>query len=325
MHTPIEFILDMVPTTAVGALTQSNLLQVLLVSILFGFALLGLRERAEPVLELIESVTEAVFAVVAMIMKLAPLAVFGAMSATIAQFGFDALAPIGKLVGMLYFGCAAFIVLGFGGLSWFSGFNLWSFILYIRDEIILVYGTASSEAALPRLIAKLERAGCSPSVVGLVVPAGYSFNLVGSSLYLTLATLFVAQATHHPLPMSTQLALLGFFLLTSKGMAGVTAAAFVVLASALSAFQIPDVWLPLILAVDRIMDAMRSVTNLIGNGVSALVIAKWVNERDDQRMLQAFRSGADAELPVPHPTPSPAASTLQKPSFGTVESPAFLD
>jgi aerobic C4-dicarboxylate transport protein len=229
--------------------------------------------------------------------------VFGAVSATLVQYGFDAFKSLGVLVGMVYVGCALFVAVAFGGIAWWSGFSLLKFMQYIRDEIILVFGTASSEAALPRLIAKLEKLGCSPSSVAFVVPAGYSFNLVGSSLYLTLATLFIAQATNHPLTIATQWGLLGFFLLTSKGMAGVTGASFVVLSSALTAFQISDAWLPLILAVDRFMDMMRSVTNLVGNGVSAVAIAKLSGELNEAQLHEALAAGSDAEAvpEVPHP------------------------
>jgi aerobic C4-dicarboxylate transport protein len=314
-HSPIDFILDIVPQTIVSALTQNNLLQVLLISILFGFALLSLREAAKPLIELIESLTEVVFSIVGMIMKMAPLAVFGAIAFTVGQFGFDAFAPLGKLVGMLYLGCAVFVVLVFGGVAWYSGFSLWKFMAYIKDEIILVYATASSEAALPRLIAKLEKAGCAPSAVGFIVPAGYSFNLVGSSLYLTLAVLFISQATHHPLPPATQWALLGFFLLTSKGMAGVTAGSFALLTTALTTFDISDSWLPLIFAVDRIMDAMRSITNLVGNGVSALVIAKWAGERNDRQMNDALNGTVSDDAVSSHVIRGEDSAETEVPAF----------
>jgi aerobic C4-dicarboxylate transport protein len=316
LHTPIEFLLDIIPQTALGALTQNNLLQVLMISLLLGFALAAMREKAKPILDLLHDLTEAVFIVVGMIMKTAPLAVFGAVSSTLVEYGFEAFKSLGALVGMVYLGCIVFTVVAFGAIAWWSGFGLWKFILYIRDEIILVYGTASSEAALPRLIAKLEKAGCSPSSVAFVVPAGYSFNLVGSSLYLTLSALFIAQATNHPLPLAAQWGLLGFFLLTSKGMAGVTGASFVVLSSALSAFQISDSWLPLILAVDRFMDMMRSTTNLIGNGVSALAIAKLVGERNDRQMHNALDGKAVEEIE--------SSQVIRGEDSAETEVPAFL-
>jgi aerobic C4-dicarboxylate transport protein len=284
--TPSGFLLSIIPETGLGAFTQNNLLQVVLISILIGFGLRSQGGSAKPIIDGIDRFSKTMSNVMQLIMRTAPLAVFGSVCVTILQDKLEAIKSLGALVGTLYAGCGLFIALVFGGMAWWGGFNLWKFMLYIRDEIILVFGTASSEAALPRLIAKLEKLGCSPSSAGFAAPAGSSFNLAGSTLYLMLATLFVAQATNHALPLTTQWELFGFLFFTSKGMAGVTGASLAVFSSALMAFHISESWLPLILAVDRFMDMMRSVTNLIGNGVSALTIAKMTGELRSHDLLR---------------------------------------
>jgi len=288
-HAADNFILDIIPKTAVDAFTQGNILQALLVSIFFGFALLRLGKHGKPIVDGIERFSSAVFEIVAIILKAAPLAVFGAMSYAVGKFGFGTLISLGKLVGLLYLSCFLFIVVIFGFVARLSGFSLRRFIGYIRDEALLAYAMATSEVALPRLIEKLEKAGCAPSVVGFVVPTGYSFNLDGSSIYLTLSSLFIVQATGVHLSLSQQVGLLGILLITSKGVANVPSASLVVLASTLSMIpQIPVAGIALLLGVDRIMDSMRTATNLIGNGVAAMAIAKWENERDDRQMHRAL-------------------------------------
>lgn len=301
-HATTNLMLDIIPKTAVDAFAQGNLLQVLLVSIFFGFAFLRLGRRSKPLVDTIERLSEAVFEIVAIILKAAPLAVFGAMSYAVGKFGFGTLLSLGKLVGLLYLSCFIFITVIFGAVARLSGFSLRRFIAYIRDEALLAFAMATSEVALPRLIAKLEKAGCAPGIVGFVVPTGYSFNLDGSSLYLTLSAMFIAQATGVHLSLSQQLGLLGILLVTSKGVVNVPSGALVVLASALTMVpQIPVAGIALLLGVDRFMDSMRTATNLIGNGVAAMAIAKWENERDDRQMHQAMNEA----------TPPPAGSSIR--------------
>ncbi len=291
----VDFLLNVIPATAISAFVEGNILQVLLFALFVGFALGHIGKSGELVLNLIERTTVLIFVIVGAIMKVAPLAVFGAVAYTIGTFGVGSLVSLGRVVALAYATSLFFIVVLMGSVAWFSGFNLWKFVRYIREEIILVFATASSEAALPRLVAKLENVGCSVPVVGFVVPTGYSFNLDGSSIYLTIAAMFVAQATNVHLSVSQQFGLLAIFLLTSKGVAGVTAASFVTLAASLTMVpDIPVAGMALLLGVDRFMDAARSATNVIGNGVATMVIAKWEGERDDVRMRQIL----DGEIAV---------------------------
>jgi aerobic C4-dicarboxylate transport protein len=288
----IDFLLNIIPTTAIGAFTQGNILEVLLLALFFGFALGHAKERGKVVIDLLEATAELIFLVVGAIMKVAPLAVFGAMAFTIGKFGLGSLASLGKMVGTIYLTCILFMLIVMGTVARLTGFSLWKFMRYIREEIVLVFATASSEAGLPRLIAKLEKAGCASPVVGFTVPTGYSFNLDGSSIYLTVAALFIAQATNTHLSMTQQFTLLAVFLLTSKGVAGVTAAGFVTLAATLTMLpDIPVAGLALLLGIDRFCDAMRSATNLIGNGVATMAIAKWEGARDDTLMAAALNDG----------------------------------
>ncbi|PKU24018.1 C4-dicarboxylate transporter DctA [Telmatospirillum siberiense] len=294
----VDFILNIIPASAVNAFAQGNILQVLLFALFVGFALLHIGKRAQPLVDTIERWSEVIFAIVGAIMKLAPLAVFGAVGYTIGKFGIASLIALGKLVALFYLTNIFFMVVILGAIAYLSGFNLWKFIKYLSEELVLVFCTASSEAALPRLIRKLENAGCSVPVVGFVVPTGYSFNLDGSYIYLTMSAIFIAQATNIDLSMAQQLGLLGIFLLTSKGVAGVTAGGFVVLAGTLSIFpDIPLVGLGLLLGIERFMDSMRTATNLLGNGVATMVIAKWERQRDDRRMLQVLNGEATEPLP----------------------------
>lgn len=298
--TLVDFLLNVIPATAVNAFAQGNILQVLLFSLFVGFALLKLGQRAEPLIDALHRWTEVIFIIVGVIMKVAPLAVLGAVAYTIGQFGLGSLVALGKLVGIFYLTCIAFIIVVMGAVAFVSGFNLWKFVNYIREELLLAFSTASSEAVLPRMIAKLENAGCSPPVVGFVIPTGYSFNLDGSSLYLTAAAVFIAQATNVHLSYGQEFLLLVIFLLTSKGVAGVTAGGFVTLAGTLTVFpDIPMAGLALLLGIDRFLDAARTATNVVGNGVATLAIAKWEGQRDDVRMNAALNGEVDVDAGVP--------------------------
>ncbi|HXP95772.1 MAG TPA: cation:dicarboxylase symporter family transporter, partial [Telmatospirillum sp.] len=294
----VDFILNIIPASAVNAFAQGNILQVLLFALFVGFALLHIGKRAEPIIDQIERWSEVIFSIVGAIMKLAPLAVFGAVGYTIGKFGVASLISLGKLVGLFYLTNLVFMFAILGTIAYLSGFNLWKFIKYLSEELVLVFCTASSEAALPRLIRKLENVGCSVPVVGFVVPTGYSFNLDGSYIYLTMGAIFIAQATNIDLSMTQQLGLLCIFLLTSKGVAGVTAGGFVVLAGTLSIFpDIPLVGLGLLLGIERFMDSMRTATNLLGNGVATMVIAKWERQRDDRQMNMVLNGEVVEALP----------------------------
>ncbi|GAA5514089.1 aerobic C4-dicarboxylate transport protein [Deinococcus carri] len=284
-----DFILHIIPDTLVSAFTQSDLLQVLLVAVLFGFALLRIGRVGETVLAGIEAVNSAVFVILGFVMRLAPIGAFGAMAFTIGKYGVGTLAQLGSLMLAFYLTCLLFVFGVLGLIARLAGFSVLKFIRYIKEELLLVLGTSSSESALPRLITKLEHAGANRSVVGLVVPAGYSFNLDGTSIYLTMATLFIAQATNTHLSLGQQLGVLGVLLLTSKGAAGVTGSGFITLAATLSAVgHVPVAGLALILGIDRFMSEARALTNFVGNGVAALVIARSENALDRDRLQRAL-------------------------------------
>jgi aerobic C4-dicarboxylate transport protein len=272
----VDWMLHVIPTTFVGAFTEGEILQVLLISLLFGFALAHLGDLGRPVIVLLHDVSKVFFTMVGMISKLAPIAAFGAMAFTVGKYGLGSLKSLAGLMGCVYLTCALFIVVVLGLIARFSGFSLWNLIKFIREELLIVIGTSSSEAALPGLMQKMERAGCQSSVVGIVVPAGYSFNLDGTCIYLTMAALFIAQATDTPLTLAHQLGLLAVLLLTSKGAAGVTGSGFITLAATLaSTGTVPVAGMALILGVDRFMSEARAITNFIGNSVATLVIARW--------------------------------------------------
>src|SRR5262249_41064594 len=279
-----DFLLAIVPATVVDAFARGDILQVLLFSLLFGFALHALGEAGARVVGVIDQLSRVLFQVVGYIMKTAPLGAFGAMAFTIGNFGVGTLAQLGKLILCFYLTCVLFVIVVLGIVARLHGFSLWRFVSFIREEIFIVYGTSSSESALPRIMAKLETLGVARSVVGLVIPAGYSFNLDGSAIYLTIATVFIAQATNTPLGLTRQLALLAIPLLTSQGAAGVAGAALIVLAGTISATGvIPVAGVALVLGIHRFMGEAMAVTNLIGNGVATIVVGKWcgqVNERD---------------------------------------------
>ena len=299
MKSTVEFLLDIIPDAFVGAFARGELLPVLLLAILFGFALHRTGERGAPVLDMIDRIGHVVFAIVGIIMKAAPIGAFGAMAFTIGAYGLGTLAQLGSLMACFYGTCLLFIFGVLGGIAYLHGFSILKYLRYIREELFIVLGTSSSESALPRMMTKLERLGASKSVVGLVVPAGYSFNLDGTSIYLTMAAVFIAQATNTPLGISQQLGLLGILLLTSKGAAGVTGSGFVVLAATLGAVgHVPVAGLAIILGIDRFMSEARALTNVIGNGVATIVVAKWCKELDTDVLQQELATGPppDSEI-----------------------------
>lgn len=283
------FLLAMIPDTLLGALTQGNILQVLVVAILFGIALATAGPRAEPVLTLLEQLSVAVFRLVEIVMRFAPLGAFGAMAFTIGKYGLASLAHLGLLVATFYGTSLLFVLVVLGLVGRLAGFSILRLIAYLRGELLLVLGTSSSESALPSLMEKLERAGCPKAIVGLVVPTGYSFNLDGTNIYLTLAALFIAQACNVELTLGQQLLLLGVAMLSSKGAAGITGAGFITLAATLSIVPaVPVAGMALILGVDRFMSECRSLTNFIGNAVAALVVARWEGALDRQQLAAAL-------------------------------------
>lgn len=276
-----DFFMHIIPENIVNALSTSNILQVLFFSVLLGFALSKIGEKSKPLLKGIQSLEDGLFAIIKIIMKVAPLGALGAMAFTIGKYGLGSLAQLGQLMGSFYITCILFIVIVLGGILKYTGFNLFRLLAYIKEELLIVLGTSSSEAALPSLINKLEKVGCSEPVVGLVVPTGYSFNLDGTSIYLTMAAIFLAQATNTPLDIGQQITLLLVLLLTSKGAAGVTGSGFIVLAATLPTVgHIPVAAIALIFGIDRFMSEGRALTNIIGNTVATIVVAKWEKEID---------------------------------------------
>ena len=292
----LQFLMDIVPNTVVGAFAQGEILQVLFFAILFAFGLQGLGERGKPLLGIIDQASYAFFGVVAIIMKVAPLGAFGAMAFTIGKYGVATLISLAKLMVAFYTTCLIFIVVVLGFFAWLAGFNIFKFIRYIKEELLIVLGTSSSETVLPRMIAKMENIGCEKSVVGLVIPTGYSFNLDGTCIYLTMAALFLAQATNTDLSLAQQLGIIGILLLTSKGAAGVTGSGFIVLAATLASVgTIPVASIALILGVDRFMSEARALTNLIGNGVATIVVSRWEGALDVARMHRHLNRELAAE------------------------------
>jgi aerobic C4-dicarboxylate transport protein len=285
----VEHLLNIIPSTLPGALTSGEILQVLLVAILCGAALVQMGPKGRRVTELLEDVFKVLMGVVSFIVKLAPLAAFAAVAFTVGKFGLHSLAGLASLMACVYLTMVVFIVVVLGSILRLSGLKLWRFLRYLREELFLVIGTSSSETALPGLIAKMENLGCSKPVVGLVVPAGYSFNLDGTSIYLTMAAVFIAQATDTPLDLSQQLGMLVVLLLTSKGAAAVTGGGFVTLSATLASTQIvPVAGLTLILGIDRFMSQARALTNLIGNAVAVVTIAVWEKEFDHKRAQEVL-------------------------------------
>ena len=294
-----DFILHIIPTTIVDAFAKGDILQVLLVAILFGFALSMAGPRCKPLVDLFGTLTQAVFGVVSIVMRLAPIGAFGAMAFTIGRYGIASLGPLAKLIIIFYLTCILFIVVVLGSIAYFAGFNIFKFLLYIKEEIILVLAVSSSEPALPTLMEKLEKLGCSQALVGLVVPTGYTFNTDGSSIYMTMAALFVAQATNIPLTLSQQLTILAVAVLTSKGASGVQGAAFIALVGTLMVIPtIPVAGMALILGIDRFMSMFRAMVNMLGNGVATLVVARWEHELDPVELRKALSRPAEVQVAV---------------------------
>jgi aerobic C4-dicarboxylate transport protein len=283
--TTVDFLLAIIPTTLVDAFAKGEILQVLLIAVLFGFALHRFGGRGTLVFDIIEKGSHVLFLIVGYIMKLAPLGAFGAMAFTIGKYGLGSLFSLGKLMGAFYLTCLLFIFVVLGTIARLHGFSIWKFIKYIKEELLIVLGTSSSESVLPRMMEKMENLGATKSTVGLVIPTGYSFNLDGTSIYLTMAAVFIAQATNTPMTLIQELTLLAVLLLTSKGAAGITGSGFIVLAATLSAVgTVPVAGLALILGIDRFMSEARALTNLIGNGVATLVVAKWTGELNTDQL-----------------------------------------
>lgn len=277
----VDFILNIIPTTLTEAFVKGDILPVLFISIFIGFGMLHVGKKAQAFLSIIDQVSKILFAMIGFVMKIAPLGVFGAMAYTIGAFGINSLAALGGLLANVYLTCLLFIFIGLGFIARVCKFSLWQFLKYIKEELLIVLGTSSSEVVLPRMMKKLEALGCGKPVVGLVLPAGYSFNLDGTCIYLTLATLFIAQALNIDLTLMQQLTIVAVLLFTSKGAAAVTGGGFIILAATLSSLHtIPVEGIVLLLGVDRFMSEARSITNLIGNGIATIVVAKWENEFD---------------------------------------------
>ncbi|MCC3702850.1 dicarboxylate/amino acid:cation symporter [Rouxiella badensis] len=281
----IPFLMDIIPGSVIGAFASGNILQVLMFAILFGFALHHLGDKGQLMFNFIDSFSKVIFGIINMIMRLAPLGAFGAMAFTIGKYGVGSLVQLGQLILCFYLTCVLFVVVVLGLIARFTGFNIFRFVSYIKEELLIVLGTSSSESALPRMLDKMEKLGCKKSVVGLVIPTGYSFNLDGTSIYLTMAAVFIAQATNSHMDIWHQITLLVVLLLSSKGAAGVTGSGFIVLAATLSAVgHLPVAGLALILGIDRFMSEARALTNLIGNGVATIVVAKWCDQLDEKQM-----------------------------------------
>ena len=306
----VDFLLNVIPTTIAQAFVAGDILQVLLVSVLFGLATLKLGQLASPLLHVIDQLGAVLFGMVGLIVRLAPIGAFGAMAFTIGRYGVATLFSLAKLMAAVYLTCLLFVIIVLGVIAATCGFSLWKFIRYIKEEILLVLGTSSSESALPRMMSKLEYLGCDRSVVGLVIPTGYSFTLDGTSIYMTIAVAFVAQALDVQLAWREYLMLLGVLMLTSKGAAAVTGGGFITLAATLaSTSTLPIAGLTLLIGVDRFMSEARAITNLIGNGVATMVVARWEGALDLPRALRILDAGRDPEdavasaaapeLPVP--------------------------
>jgi aerobic C4-dicarboxylate transport protein len=297
MESTSDFLFHIIPSSFVDAFAKNEILQVLLIAILFGFALHKFGGRGTLVFDFVEKFSHVLFGMVGLIMKVAPIGAFGAMAFTIGKYGVGSLLSLGQLMGAFYLTCLLFIFGVLGVVAKVHGFSVWKFVKYIKEELLIVLGTSSSESVLPRLMGKMENLGAKKSVVGLVIPTGYSFNLDGTSIYLTMAAVFIAQATDTPMSLFQQLTLLAVLLLTSKGAAGVTGSGFIVLAATLSAVgHVPVAGLALILGIDRFMSEARALTNTIGNGVATIIVAKWTGELDEQRLhSQLDNKGVDAE------------------------------
>jgi aerobic C4-dicarboxylate transport protein len=296
-HSTEEFLMNIIPSTVVDAFAKGEILQVLLFAILFGIALNWVGKRGELMLKLLDETGHVFFRIIEMIMQLAPIGAGAAMAFTIGKYGMGTLLSLGQLMAGVYVTCFLFVFVVLGLVARLSGFSLWRFLVYIREEIFIVLGTSSSESVLPRMMEKMERLGCHRSVVGLVIPTGYSFNLDGTSIYLTMAAIFIAQATDVPLTLGDQLTILAVLLLTSKGAAAVTGGGFITLAATLSSVgKVPVAGLTLLLGVDRFLSEARAITNLIGNGVATVVISKWEKAFDVDRATRVLAGDYDEAL-----------------------------
>jgi aerobic C4-dicarboxylate transport protein len=298
----VGFLMNIIPQTIVGAFADGDILQVLFFSVLFGVALGMVGDKGRPVTDFLNAVTAPMFRLVAILMKAAPIGAFGAMAFTIGKYGIGSIANLAFLIGTFYLTSAIFVFVVLGAVARYNGFSIIALIRYLKEELLLVLGTSSSEAALPGLMAKMERAGCKRSVVGLVIPTGYSFNLDGTNIYMTLAALFIAQATDTPLTYGDQILLLLVAMLSSKGAAGITGAGFITLAATLSVVpSVPVAGMALILGIDRFMSECRALTNFIGNAVATVVVARWENELDKDQLAAALAGNAPPLLDAPEP------------------------
>jgi aerobic C4-dicarboxylate transport protein len=307
------FFLNIIPKTMVGAFAEGDIIQVLFVSVFFGLALASLGESNRPVIHALDQVNHALMKMIAIIIRLAPLAAFASIAFTISKFGLPVIISLGKLLACVYLSCLGFIIVGLGLLLKANGVSLWKFLKYIREEIFIVLGTASSESVFPRMIAKMEGLGCSKPVVGLVLPAGYSFNLDGSSIYLTIGALYIAQATNTHLTLWQELAILAVSVITSKGAAAVVGSAFITLAATLSSMgTIPVEGMALIIGVDQLLASARATTNLIGNGTATIVIARWEKEFDDKKAAGVLDAKGTADFVEPAPAVRPDHEVAEK-------------
>ncbi|MFJ6323116.1 MULTISPECIES: dicarboxylate/amino acid:cation symporter [unclassified Rhizobium] len=300
----VGFLMNIIPDTIVGAFAKGDILQVLFFSVIFGIALGAAGERGRPVTDFLQALTTPIFRMVALLMKFAPIGAFGAMAFTIGKYGIGTIANLAFLIGTFYATSLLFVLVVLGAVARYNGFSILALIRYIKEELLLVLGTSSSEAALPGLMNKMERAGCKRSVVGLVIPTGYSFNLDGTNIYMTLAALFIAQATDTPLSLGDQILLLLVAMLSSKGAAGITGAGFITLAATLAVVpSVPIAGMALILGIDRFMSECRALTNFVGNAVATIVVARWENELDQTKFAAAMAGqlSEDIEMPALQP------------------------
>jgi aerobic C4-dicarboxylate transport protein len=300
----VDFLLNMVPTSAIDALAKNDILQILVFGTMFGIALSRMGRHAKPVVDMLEAFNTGMFMVLGMVMRIAPLAAFGAIAFTVGKYGVSSLLSLGQLMGSMYLTCVAFVFIVLGVIGRICGFSIWKFLKFIREEIFTVLGTSSSESVVPQLMKKMEHLGVSKPVVGLVVPAGVTFNPDGQCIYYTMAAIFIAQATNTPLSLMDQLVVMGVLMITSKGSAGVTGSGFITLAATLASMgKIPVSGMVLLLGVDRFMSEARAITNTIGNGVGALVVARWVGAIDRNRMTRILNGEEvdQAAVAVPQP------------------------
>jgi len=298
--TTTDFLMNIIPTTIVNAFATGDILQVLFFSVLFGLAVLHMGKIGKQLVSLIDQFTHGLFGMVGLIMYVSAIGAFGAMAYTIGQFGIATLLSLGQLMLAMIAACLFFIFVILGGIAWWSGVSLIKYLKYIKEELLIVAGTSSSETVLPRMMAKLEHAGCAKPVVGLVIPTGYSFNLDGTSIYMSMAAIFIAQATDTSLTLQQQLGILAVLLLTSKGAAGVTGSGFITLAATLSSIPaLPVAGLALLIGIDRFMSGARALTNLIGNGLATIIVAKWDGQLDMRRLQRVFNGETIAEAEEP--------------------------